>query len=226
MRSFRGAGASVERSRLGLASARGTRSPRTHAPRTPCTLERFSVPRAPAPWWLAEVARALEETGVEFAICGGLALGEHGYVRVTVGVDLLVTAEGLERFKSRWLGRGFVENHPGSRRLRETETGVAIDFLLAGDYLGDGRPKAVRFPDPASIARGGSRLRVLDLRTLIELKLASGISAPDRLRDLADVLELVRANHLPEDYAARLDEFVRAKYLELWRAAQTPPRDL
>ncbi|HEY2955443.1 MAG TPA: hypothetical protein VGK89_09380 [Candidatus Eisenbacteria bacterium] len=189
-------------------------------------VDRFLVGTSKVHAALDHVARALEESGVEFALGGGLALGEHGYVRVTVDVDLLVTAEGLERFKSRWLGRGFAESHPDSRRVRETETGVPIDFLLAGDYPGDGRPKSVRFPDPASIARGGGRLRVLDLRTLIELKLASGISAPDRLRDLADVLELVRANRLGETYAERLDQSVRVKYLEIWRAAQAPRRDL
>jgi hypothetical protein len=64
--------------------------------------------------------------------------------------------------------------------------------------------------------------RVLDLRTLVELKLASGISAPDRLQDLADVLALIRANALPEAFAERLDATVRDKYRELWIAAQRP----
>ncbi|HEX7837938.1 MAG TPA: hypothetical protein VF469_10775 [Kofleriaceae bacterium] len=61
----------------------------------------------------------------------------------------------------------------------------------------------------------------LPLEILIELKLASGLSAPHRLKDLADVLELVRSANLPESLAARLDPSVRAKYTELWSAAQT-----
>jgi hypothetical protein len=56
----------------------------------------------------------------------------------------------------------------------------------------------------------------------VELKLASGITAPHRLRDLADVLELIRVAALPAELADELDPFVREKYLELWRAAQTP----
>jgi hypothetical protein len=68
-------------------------------------------------------------------------------------------------------------------------------------------------------------LRVLDLRTLIELKLASGISAPDRLQDLADVMALVRANRLPVAFAANLDPSVRDKFTELWHAANTPSRE-
>lgn len=66
---------------------------------------------------------------------------------------------------------------------------------------------------------------MLDLRTLTELKLASGTSSPDRLQDLADVLALIRANGLREAFADTLDASVREKYRELWRAAQTPSRE-
>lgn len=189
-------------------------------------VDRFMAGRAQVHVALARVSRALQEAGVEFALAGGLALGKHGYLRVTVDVDLLVTAEGLTHFKQQWLGRGFVEKFPGSTGVRETETGVAIDFLVAGGFPGDGKPKSVRFPSPDSVAIDVEGMRVVDLRTLIELKLAAGISAPDRLRDLADVIELVRANHLGEEFADTLDASVRAKYLELWTAAQLPPRDL
>jgi len=46
------------------------------------------------------------------------------------------------------------------------------------------------------------------------------MSAPHRLRDLADVIELIRVNELTEDLARDLHPYVREKYLELWRAAQ------
>jgi hypothetical protein len=54
----------------------------------------------------------------------------------------------------------------------------------------------------------------------VELKLASGISAAHRLKDLADVQELVKHARLPRDLADRLDPSVRAKYIELWEGAQ------
>jgi hypothetical protein len=60
----------------------------------------------------------------------------------------------------------------------------------------------------------------LPLPRLIELKLASGLSAPHRLKDLADVLELVRAAHLGAELGDQLDPSVRAKFAELWQAAQ------
>jgi hypothetical protein len=65
----------------------------------------------------------------------------------------------------------------------------------------------------------------LTLPKLIELKLASGISAPHRLKDLADVLELIRRLSLPRQMGESLDASVRTKYEELWQAAQTPERE-
>jgi len=56
------------------------------------------------------------------------------------------------------------------------------------------------------------------LEKLIELKLASGMTAPHRLRDLADVQELIKIRRLPADFAERLDPYVRDKYIELWDA--------
>lgn len=110
---------------------------------------------------LERVSRALEEAGVDFALAGGLAVGERGHLRLTVDVDLVVSETGLRRFKERWLGRGYVERSPDSPGVRDAETGVNIDFLLAGDYPGDGRPQAVRFPEPAQIPKEPGGMRIL-----------------------------------------------------------------
>jgi hypothetical protein len=60
---------------------------------------------------------------------------------------------------------------------------------------------------------------------LVELKLASGMTAPHRLKDLADVLELIRARHLPADFAESLHPYVREKFAELHRAAAGAPEE-
>jgi len=169
---------------------------------------------------LVKITRLLDEAKIPYALIGALALNEYGYRRVTVDVDLLLTREGLADFKARWLGLGYVEKFAGSRGMRDTANGVVVDIVLAGDYPGDGKPKPVRFPDPAEVAVRGEHIALLPLPRLIELKLASGLSAPHRLKDLADVLELVRAANLTVDLANELDTSVRAKYVELWTAAQ------
>lgn len=169
---------------------------------------------------LLKLARLLDDAAIPYAVAGAMALNEYGYRRVTTDVDVLLTRQGLADLKLRALGRGYLEKFPGSKGLRDTENNVTIDVLIAGDYPGDGKPKAVVFPDPQTVAQRTARMSLLPLPMLIELKLASGLSAPHRLKDLADVLELIRAAHLPETLAEQLDESVRAKYSELWRAAQ------
>jgi hypothetical protein len=47
------------------------------------------------------------------------------------------------------------------------------------------------------------------------------MSAPHRLRDLADVKDVIRVLNLAEDFATRLDPSVRSVYEDLWRRAQT-----
>ena len=63
----------------------------------------------------------------------------------------------------------------------------------------------------------------MTLPRLIELKLASGMTAPDRLRDLADVLELIRVERLDETFADQLDASVREKFEELRAAVLAAP---
>ena len=174
---------------------------------------------------LEKLARLLEEDGIPYAVVGAMALNAYGYRRLTVDVDVLLTPAGLDEFKTKHLGLGYVPKFPGSKGLRDTENGVSIDVLLTGEYPGDGRPKPVAFPDPAVAAVQGERVALLPLPTLIELKLASGMSAPHRLKDLADVLELVRIVHLPEEAVEDLHPYVREKYREIWRAAQEPERE-
>src|SRR5262245_24296516 len=173
---------------------------------------------------LERLAAALDAQHIPYAIIGAMALNEFGYRRVTIDIDVLLTTEGLAAFRERHLGRGYIEKFPGSRGLRDVEHGVDIDVVLAGTYPGDGQPKPVAFPDPATTAERGARVALLPLSKLLELKLASGMTAPHRLKDLADVIEVIRILGLPRESAADLDPYVREKFLELWQAAQAEER--
>ncbi len=184
---------------------------------------RFFMGEADVQRALDKLVRELDAAAIPYAIVGAMALNEYGYQRTTADVDVLLTADGLARFKARVLGRGYVEKFPGSRGLRDVEYRVDIDVVLAGMFPGDGKPKPVVFPDPATAARRGARVALLPLPTLIELKLASGMTAPHRLKDLADVQELIRIQRLSRELADDLNEFVRPKYLELWQAMQNHP---
>jgi hypothetical protein len=165
---------------------------------------------------LVRVTKRLEELGVSYAVAGGMALFKHGYRRFTEDVDILVSPDGLKKIHQALPGLGYARAFPGSKNLRDTEHGVRIEFLIAGQYPGDGKPKAIAFPPPDAVALERDGIKVLSLPALVELKLASGLSGADRAKDLADVQELIKTLRLPRDFAEQIHESVRAKYHELW----------
>jgi hypothetical protein len=169
---------------------------------------------------LKAIAERLDELGIAYSVAGEMALVAHGYVRATVDVALLVRAEDLPAMHERLDGHGYVPVFAGSKNLRDTETGVRIEFLLAGHFPGDGKPKPVAFPDPIAASQEIDGIRCLRLEPMLELKLASGMSNPGRLRDLADDQELIRTRHLPLDLSEALDPSVRERYRELWEAVE------
>ena len=154
-----------------------------------------------------------------------MALFFHGYRRFTEDVDILVTREGLKEIHQRLDGLGYLPPCTGSKHLRDTDTGVRIEFLVAGDYPGDGLPKPMAFPDPAETGVVIEGLRFLQLPRLIELKLASGMSNAGRLKDLGDVQEAIKVLGLPKDLANQLNPFVQEKYRELWEGVQRSPSE-
>lgn len=188
-------------------------------------MDEFASGHAPAQKAARKIADRLRELGIPYVVAGGLAVAAHGYARVTVDVDLILTREGLAEFKNRSLGLGWVERFRGSKGVKDAEFGVQIDVLTSEERPGDGKSCPFTFPDPSSLGEdlGGiwTGVKILPLRELVELKLASGITLPARLKDLADVIELIKVNTLPQDFGDRLHPFVREKYRELWSHSQT-----
>ena len=170
---------------------------------------------------LERLSKDLDERGIDYMVIGAIALLAHGYPRFTEDIDLVMTAEGLEKFHEELVGLGYAPAFPGARkRLRSTVDGVSIEVMTTGEYPGDGKPKPVSMPAPAEASTEIDGVRFVTLEKLIELKLASGISAPHRLKDLADVQELIKIRKLDADFAAKLDPYVRPKYLELEAAVR------
>ncbi|HYE63683.1 MAG TPA: nucleotidyl transferase AbiEii/AbiGii toxin family protein [Phycisphaerales bacterium] len=173
---------------------------------------------------LHRITRRLSELNIPYAVSGAMALFHHGLRRFTEDIDLLVTRDALTSIHEQLSGLGYLPSTPGGKNLRDTRTGVRIDFIITGDFPGDGKPKPVAFPDPTPVSLESDGVRYLNLATLIELKLASGMTNPARLRDLSDVLELIRILKIPPTFAdANLNPFVREKFHELAAIAATTP---
>ncbi len=173
---------------------------------------------------LKRIAQKLRELGIDYAVVGGMAMFQYGYRRFTEDVDLLVTREGLKEVHRELEGLGYVPPFQGSKNLRDTEHGVKIEFLVTGEFPGDGKPKPVAFPTPGSVAHEIDGIRYINIQTLIELKLASGMTNSERMKDFADVIELIKTLNLPSDFANTLNPFVQDKFRQLWEDAHPPAK--
>jgi len=178
---------------------------------------------------LRRLVDQLDENSLDYALVGGLALVAHGYRRFTEDIDILMTPEALRVFRERLIGRGYLPALSGATKtFRDTRTGVRIKVTTTGReaYPGDGKPKPVAFPLPTDARLQREGVWFITLDKLIELKLASGLSAPHRLKDLADVQELIVRLKLPIDLADRIDASVRDEYRRLWQNVQDIPAEL
>ena len=175
---------------------------------------------------LLRIAADLDRNGIAYAVIGAIALNQHGYQRLTVDIDLLLTKEGLQKFRDQLVGRGYFPAFAGAtREFKTSDESIRVEIITTGEYPGDGKPKPVVFPHPSEYCEDIAGVKTISLPKLIELKLASGTTAPDRLKDLADVQEMIKVKVLAEDYAENLDASVRDKFRELHQAvARAGPR--
>ena len=146
-------------------------------------------------------------------VVGGLAVQEHGYYRVTIDVDIVVpdVLEAYE-FLTADLTGPFERVPEQQGRLRDRTNGVLLDLLPARRVLQRGCH--VPFPTPEEVS---PLPRFITLEQLISLKLDSWLGSPARrIKDKADVTELILARNLPRDLNVHLA--VRAAYEETWDA--------
>lgn len=138
------------------------------------------------------ITAALNEAGIEYAVCGGWAMAIHGLLRATVDIDLLVLAEDVQRAFSVARSCGYdVEGLPLSfndgtfelRRISKVDGDsrelITVDFLLVTDVYRD-----VWDTKEETVSEFGS-MKVVSKAGLIKMKLLAG-----RDKDLLDIKEL------------------------------------
>ncbi len=162
--------------------------------------------------------RILTEAGIDYSVCGGVAVCLHGYQRNTVDLDLVVRRDDTSRVRQVFEEAGLAW-HQEDKEYR-TETGIAIQFLISGDDAGGGE---VRIAEPngdenVEVIEG---LTVLRLSRLIEMKLACGSSSLRRThKDFADVVELIAIRKLDSSFARFLHKSLRKTFRELVKNAR------
>ncbi len=65
---------------------------------------------------LRRVAKDLDNCLIDYNVIGAVALNQHGYRRFTEDIDLLLTREGLEKFRNELVGKEFRPAFEGATR--------------------------------------------------------------------------------------------------------------
>jgi hypothetical protein len=169
----------------------------------------FFQKRSPQHQTMRRLARRLNKAGIPYAIMGAMAVNAHGAERTTKDVDILLTAEGLERFRQELVGDVYEPVAGRPRRFVERQSGVMVDCLITGRYPGSGKPGPIAFPDPAEASQEIEKIRVLTLPQLIQLKLAAR-----RYYDFGDVVFLIQTHNLDELFLQQLHPCVHRDFIE------------
>jgi hypothetical protein len=166
-------------------------------------------------WEVAERIHALlAQKSIDHAIVGGVAVCLHGYRRNTVDVDLLIRPEDAAELRSALKSEGF-QWIAADKEFRSA-SGVAVQFVLAGESEGPGQEAT--FPNPSDAKKIAiiEGLPVLSLAQLIQAKLACGLGDLRRThKDFADVVELIAIHRLDGSFARFLHKSVRKEFREL-----------
>jgi len=141
---------------------------------------------------LKSIVKKLNESRIDYALCGGLALAVFGIPRATVDIDILIRRESLEKAQILAHGRGYImranpmafaggaiEIHRVSKKDEETGDWFSLDFLVV-------TPSIQKVWDTRQdVGWEGGKLRAVSREGLIFLKSLRGSG-----QDLDDIRRL------------------------------------
>jgi hypothetical protein len=158
---------------------------------------------------LRRIAKKLDKAGIPYAVVGGMAVVAHRHRRTTDDLDILLTPEGFAEFRRLYVPKDYKPHARLPRRFTDRANDITVDVLVTGLFPGSGKPGPISYPNPSDVAQTLEKIRVVDLTTLIQMKLAAR-----RYQDFADVVSLIRANRLDDSFTQRLHPSIRSDYIE------------
>jgi len=167
---------------------------------------------------LERATSVLERAGVPYAVVGGNAVAawvsrvDEAAVRNTQDVDILLRRADLEHAKVALAEAGFVYRHAAGIDFfldgAQAKARDAVRIVFAGEKV---RPEQIHLAPDVSESEAAGRFRVLNLESLVRLKLTS-FRIKDRmhLHDMIDVglIDGSWRDLLPGELAARLQELL------------------
>lgn len=144
---------------------------------------------------LLGITQCLNQAGIDYALCGGLAVAAHGYPRLTKDIDVLIQPRDVESSHVALsainydLCSGLIPFDIGTERERriyriskaEGQELVTLDLVLVTPILED------VWKERESVEVDAKAIKIVTKAGLIKMKKIAG-----RLQDLADIEALER----------------------------------
>ncbi|MEQ1824521.1 MAG: nucleotidyltransferase [Pirellula sp.] len=144
---------------------------------------------------LLQITHCLDDAGIDYALCGGLAVAAHGYPRVTKDIDLLIQEKNIDSSHKALaqiaydLGSGLIPFDTGTdkeRRLYRVSKAdgrelVTLDLLVVTPVFQE------IWMTRELVEVGSKALKIVSRDGWIKMKRIAG-----RLQDLADIEALER----------------------------------
>ena len=137
-----------------------------------------------------ETDTALKSANVGYMVVGGVAVNAHGVLRATHDLDVMVRAEDSDTLDGvlKTLGYRSVDRREDLAHYVRPD-GLRLDVLFSR------RPVSARLLKHPKYARYSDLdIPIVSVEGLIGLKVQSFNDDPRRLRDLEDIMRLIKAN--------------------------------
>ena len=136
---------------------------------------------------LRELHAALHKHNIRYCVIGGVAANAHGNVRATHDLDLMLRIEDAPAALELVTGLGYEVLDPGQEIASYVRAHTRLDILFAQ------RPITRELLERAeTVDFAGSPIAVIPVEGLIGLKIQAFSDNPIRIKDLEDIINLVR----------------------------------
>lgn len=138
---------------------------------------------------LHELSGALAQAEIQFALIGGFAVNAHGFVRATHDLDVMVRGEQGDALHAIVLGLGY------ETLDRRPDIASYVRAPLRLDVLYARRPIALDLLARSTpVDHGKTSALVIPVEGLIGLKIQAFSDDSRRIRDLDDIIQLLKIN--------------------------------
>jgi predicted nucleotidyltransferase len=138
---------------------------------------------------LRELATALGKAEIPFALIGGFAVNAYGFMRATHDLDVMVGEEQGDALQGVLMKLGYQTLDRRSDIASYVRAPLRLDVLYARRDISRGL-----LARSTRITHGDTQVHVIPLEGLIGLKVQAFHDDPRRIRDLDDIIQLLKIN--------------------------------